>query len=70
MHHRMWNMLTQVESKSKMKQWCLGKLYSSRVGTTLLLIIIKIYCRIQRALHGELECSLALTRIVPIYTIK
>ena len=33
-------------------------------------IIIKIYCHIQRALHDELECSLALTHIVPIYTIK
>ena len=33
-------------------------------------IIIKLYCHIQRALHNELECSLALTHIVPIYTIK
>ena len=32
--------------------------------------IIKHYCHIQRALHDELECSLALTHIVPIYTIK
>ena len=31
------------------------------------IIIIKLYCRIQRALHDELECSLALTHIVPIY---
>ena len=30
----------------------------------------KDYCHIQRALHDELECSLALTHIVPIYTIK
>ena len=30
-------------------------------------IIIKIYCHIQRALRDELECSLALTHIVPIY---
>ena len=29
--------------------------------------IIKLYCHIQRALHDELECSLALTHIVPIY---
>ena len=36
----------------------------------LILIIIKLYCHIQRALHDELECSLALTHIVPIYTIK
>ena len=28
---------------------------------------IKLYCHIQRALHDELECSLALTHIVPIY---
>ena len=33
------------------------------------IIIIKLYCHIQRALHDELECSLALTHIVPIYTI-
>ena len=34
--------------------------------------IIKLYCHIQRKLHDELECSLALTHIVPIYiyTIK
>ena len=31
------------------------------------IIIIKLYCHIQRALHDELECSLALTHIVPIY---
>ena len=30
-------------------------------------IIIKLYCLIQRALHDELECSLALSHIVPIY---
>ena len=29
-----------------------------------------LYCHIQRALHDELECSLAVTPIVPIYTIK
>ena len=34
------------------------------------IIIIKLYCHIQRTLHDELECSLALTHIVPIYTIK
>ena len=28
------------------------------------------YCHIQRALHDQLECSLAMTHIVPIYTIK
>ena len=33
-------------------------------------IIIKLYCHIQRALYDELECSLAFTHIVPIYTIK
>ena len=33
-------------------------------------IIINLYCDIQRALQGELECSLALTDIVPIYKIK
>ena len=32
-------------------------------------IIIKLYCHIQRALHDELECNLALTHIVPINTI-
>ena len=32
-----------------------------------IIIIIKLYCHIQRALHDELECSLALTQIVPIY---
>ena len=36
----------------------------------IIIIIIKHYCHIQRALHAELECSLALTHIVPIYTIK
>ena len=36
----------------------------------IILIIIKLYCHIQRALHDELDCSLALTHIVPIYTIK
>ena len=34
------------------------------------IIIIKLYCHIQRALHDELECSLALTHVVPIYTMK
>ena len=29
--------------------------------------IINLYCHIQRALHDELECSLALTHIVPMY---
>ena len=33
-------------------------------------IIIKLYCHFQHALHVKLECSLALTHIVPIYTIK
>ena len=33
-------------------------------------VIIKLYCHIQRALHEELEGSLALTHIVPIYIIK
>ena len=33
-------------------------------------VIIKLYCHIQRALHNELECSLALTHMVPIFTIK
>ena len=33
-------------------------------------IIIKLYCHIQRALHDELEGSLAMTHILPIYTIK
>ena len=33
-------------------------------------IIIKLYFHIQRALHDELECSLALTHIMPICTIK
>ena len=32
-------------------------------------IIIKLYSHIQPALHDELECSLALTHIVPIYQI-
>ena len=36
----------------------------------IVLIIIKLYCHIQRSLRDELECSLALTHIVPIYTIK
>ena len=36
----------------------------------IIIIILKLYCHIQRALHEELECSLALTHIVPIYTIK
>ena len=35
-----------------------------------MIIIIKLYCHIQRALHDELECSLVLTPIVPICTIK
>ena len=30
-----------------------------------IIIIIKLYCHIQCALHDELECSLALTHIVP-----
>ena len=34
------------------------------------IIIIKLYCHIQRAWHDELECSLTLTHIVPICTIK
>ena len=34
------------------------------------IIIIKLYCHIHRALHDELERSMALTHIVPIYTIK
>ena len=34
------------------------------------IIIIKLYSHIQCALYDELECSLALTHIVPIYTIK
>ena len=33
----------------------------------IIIIIIKLYGHIQRALHDELECSLALTHIVPIY---
>ena len=37
---------------------------------SIIIIIIKLSCHIQRALHDELECSLALTHIVPIYTIK
>ena len=36
----------------------------------LIVIIIKLYCHFQHALHVKLECSLALTHIVPIYTIK
>ena len=36
----------------------------------IIIIIIKLYCHIQHALHDELECSLALTHIVPIFTIK
>ena len=33
----------------------------------IIIIIIKFYCQILRALHDELECSLALTHIVHIY---
>ena len=44
--------------------WSGFKLWATEI------IIIKLYCHIQRALHDELECSLALTHIVPIYTIK
>ena len=33
-------------------------------------IRIKLYCHFQHALHVKLECSLALTHIVPVYTIK
>ena len=36
----------------------------------LVSLIIQLYCHFQHALHVKLECSLALTRIVPIYTIK
>ena len=32
----------------------------------IIIIIIKLYCHIQHALYDELECSLALTHIVPI----
>ena len=35
-----------------------------------IIIIIKHYCHFQHALHVKFECSLALTHIVPIYTIK
>ena len=41
-----------------------------RVDMHIHIIIMKFYCHIQRALHDELECSLALTHIVPIYIIK
>ena len=34
---------------------------------SVLKIIIKLYCQIQHALYDEMECSLALTHIVPIY---
>ena len=33
----------------------------------IIIIITTLYCHIQRALHDELKCSLALTHIVPIY---
>ena len=46
------------------------KLYVSVKDIIHVIIIIKLYCHIQRALHDELECSLALTHIVPIYIIK
>ena len=46
--------------RESLTDWCIP----------LIIIIIKLYCHIQRALHNELECSLALTHIVPIYTIK
>ena len=46
--------------------WCL---YHKMNNWFDIIIIIKLYCHIQRALHDELECSLALTHIVPIYTI-
>ena len=36
----------------------------------IIILIIKLFCHIQRALHDELECSLALTHIVSIYKIK
>ena len=40
------------------------------IYTFQIIIIIKLYCHIQHTLYDELECSLALTHIVPIYTIK
>ena len=38
--------------------------------TGKIIIILKLYCHFQHALHVKLERSLALTDIVPIYTIK
>ena len=53
---------------------CVIRLILAPEGYTITLvrviIIIKLYCHIQRALYDELECSLALTHIVPVYTIK
>ena len=36
----------------------------------IIIIIIKLYCNFKHVLHVKLECSLALTHIVSIYTIK
>ena len=42
-------------------------IYIFYIPNYIYIYIIKLYCHIQRALHDELECSLALTHIVPIY---
>ena len=34
------------------------------------IIIVKLYCHFPQALHIKLECSLALTHVMHIYTIK
>ena len=44
--------------------------YPRHILLTTLLIIVTLYCHIKHALHVKLECSLALTHIWPIYTIK
>ena len=46
-----------------------SSLYGEIYTDVELNVIIKLHCHIQCALHDELECSLALTHIVPIYII-
>ena len=36
----------------------------------IIIIIIKLYCYIKRALHDDLKCCMVLTHVVLIYTIK
>ena len=42
------------------------KIYNQSIND--IIMIIKLYCHFQHALHVNLECSLALTHIVTIHT--